>query len=87
MINKGKGHDLLASLNTSEYQYTIALMLYFVAYIIFETPSNYALKRTSPSRWIALIIFLWGLVMMAHGAIHNFEQLAAMRFLLGATGL
>ena len=31
------------------YQYTLALMVFLVAYAIFEVPSNYFLKKLRPS--------------------------------------
>ncbi|PSR97082.1 hypothetical protein PHLCEN_2v4363 [Hermanssonia centrifuga] len=77
-------HDSLAqTLHISEQQYLVALMIYLVAYIVFETPSNYMLKKFRPSRWIALLIFSWGVMTMALGGVHNFGGLLATRFLLG----
>lgn len=34
----------------SNYDFTIALMLFMVAYSVFEAPSNLALKVLSPKR-------------------------------------
>lgn len=62
----------------------VALMLFFVAYIIFEVPSNFCLKKLGPSKWIAIICLLWGILTCCLGAISNFSSLAAVRFLLGA---
>jgi len=59
-------------------------MIFIVAYTIFETPSNYMLKRFRPSRWLALLMFSWGALTMILGSVSNFGGLAAVRFLLGA---
>lgn len=64
-------------------QYLIALMIFIVAYTIFETPSNYMLKRFRPSRWLAFLMFGWGVMTMVLGAVHNFGGVVAVRFLLG----
>ena len=36
--------------NVSNYQYTIAMMVFLVAYSVFEAPSNLALKIFQPHR-------------------------------------
>ena len=67
----------------SNQQYLIALMIFIVAYTIFETPSNYMLKKFRPSRWLAFLMFGWGAMTMVLGAVHNFGGVVAVRFLLG----
>ena len=74
----------MQTLNISNQQYLVALMIFFVSYTIFETPSNYILKKLRPSRWIAILMFAWGAMTMLLGAIHNFGGLVALRFFLGA---
>lgn len=37
-------------------QFTIALMVFLIAYALFEVPSNYMLKRLKPSNWIAFLM-------------------------------
>ena len=58
-------------------------MIFYVSYTLFETPSNYMLKRFRPSRWIAFLMFAWGAMTMILGGINNFGGLVAFRFLLG----
>ena len=58
-------------------------MIFLVAYTVFETPSNYMLKRFRPSRWLALLMFSWGAITMILGSVSNFGGLAGLRFLLG----
>lgn len=40
---------MLQTNNMTEYQFTVALMVFLVAYSIFEAPSNLALKVFSPN--------------------------------------
>ena len=40
----------------------IALMVFLIAYAIFEVPSNYFLKKLSPSKWISFLMFSWYVV-------------------------
>ena len=73
----------MQSLGITNQQYLNALMIFFVSYTLFETPSNYMLKKLRPSRWIAFLMFAWGAMTMLLGAIHTFPALVAVRFLLG----
>ncbi|KAJ3755737.1 MFS transporter [Lentinula raphanica] len=80
VLNDITGNDLQQTIGLSSEDYTTALMVFLVAYFIFETPSNYMLKAFRPSRWIALLMFSWGAMTMCLGAA---SSLTAVRFLLG----
>jgi hypothetical protein len=49
IMNSETHNDLKTELNITENQYVIALMLFFIAYMLFEVPSNYLLKKLTPS--------------------------------------
>ncbi|KAL4981997.1 hypothetical protein BDW68DRAFT_182970, partial [Aspergillus falconensis] len=49
IMNSETGNDLLTETNMSSYEYTIALMVFLIAYALFEVPSNYFLKKLKPS--------------------------------------
>ncbi|KAK5175647.1 uncharacterized protein LTR77_000786 [Saxophila tyrrhenica] len=83
VLNEDTGDDLLDETNMTNTQYVIALMLFLVAYGLFEVPSNYMLKRLSPSRWIAFLMLVWGAITMGLGGSHDFATVTALRFLLG----
>lgn len=56
VLNSSTHDDLLSSTHMSGYQYTIALMVFLIAYALFEVPSNYFLQKLRPSRWIAFLM-------------------------------
>ena len=58
--------------------------IYFIAYFLFEVPSNLALERFGASTWIARVMITWGLVAGATAFCVGPKSLLAMRFLLGA---
>ncbi|RFU35286.1 hypothetical protein B7463_g1035, partial [Scytalidium lignicola] len=72
---------------TAEYTYgppfLIALMVFLVAYGVFEVPSNYFLKKVSPSKWIAFLMFSWGAITIGLGGAKSYASVTAVRFLLG----
>ncbi|KAL6831822.1 major facilitator superfamily domain-containing protein [Trichoderma camerunense] len=83
VLNASTGNDLLTETHMTNYQYTIALMVFLIAYAIFEVPSNYFLKKLKPSRWIAFLMFSWGTITMCIAATQNHSSVTAVRFLLG----
>lgn len=64
-------------------QYNTALAIFFISYIIVELPSNWVLKKVKPSRWLPLIVAVWGVVTTMTGVVHSFSGLLAIRFFLG----
>lgn len=50
---------------------------------LFEVPSNLVIKKFTPSRYIACITALWGIVATLTGVTQNFAGLVACRLLLG----
>jgi sugar phosphate permease len=83
VLNQDEGDDLLTETGMTNSQYTIALMVFLVAYALFEVPSNYMLKRMKPSRWIAFLMLCWGILTTGLGGVNSFAAVTAVRFLLG----
>ncbi|MDM0112776.1 MFS transporter [Variovorax sp. J22R133] len=57
--------------------------IFFIAYFLFEVPSNLALERFGARRWIARIMFSWGLVSAAQAWVGGATSFNVIRFLLG----
>lgn len=83
ILNSTSHHDMQRSLAMTDHQFVVALMVFLVAYAVFEVPSNVLLKKLRPSRWLAFLMFGWGAVTVALGATRGFAAVAAVRFLLG----
>ncbi|TRM57503.1 major facilitator superfamily domain-containing protein [Schizophyllum amplum] len=83
IMNKEAGHDLMTELPLTSYEYTISLMIFFLAYGLFEVPSNVLLKKLRPSRWIAFLMFSWGVITTGLGGVHSYASLVVVRTLLG----
>jgi MFS family permease len=64
-------------------RYSIALIAFFISYVIFEVPSNMILSRTRPSIYLATIMFLWGGVTIGMAFSPNYQALVALRFVMG----
>ncbi len=63
--------------------YGLGAGLFFLSYAICEIPSNLLLYRIGARRWLARIMFTWGLLAMGMMLVRTPFQFYAMRFLLG----
>jgi MFS family permease len=64
--------------------YNVALMVFFVPYVLFEVPSNMILaKFKRPSYYMGMLVLCWGTVMTVMGLVQNLAGLCATRFFLG----
>ena len=57
--------------------------LFFLGSAAFEMPSNSLLLRVGARRWLARIMFTWGLIAIAMIFIHSTRSFYVMRLLLG----
>lgn len=83
VLNAATHHDLLSETSMTNYQYTVALMVFLIAYALFEVPSNYFLKTVRPSRWIAFLMLAWGSLTMGLAGTNSYASVTVVRFLLG----
>jgi MFS family permease len=82
-MNSESKNDLMTETKITNSQYAIALMVFLIAYTIFEVPANTFLKRMGPSKWFSLLLCCWGVISMCLGAVQNYAGLTAARFMLG----
>lgn len=57
--------------------------IFFVGYCLFEIPSNLMMVKVGARRWIARILFTWGVLASAMVFIQGPTSFLVMRFLLG----
>jgi MFS family permease len=82
-MNKDVGHDLMTVLNLTPKDTSLALALFYVAYVIFDFPSNLVMSKLSPRVWMARIVFATGLVGACFAAVQDAWSVKLLRFLLG----
>ncbi|SDH62189.1 MFS transporter [Pseudonocardia oroxyli] len=70
-------------LNLSAAAFGFASGIFFAGYLLLEVPSNIALHRFGARKWIARIVFSWGVVASLTTFVPNAEALYALRILLG----
>ncbi|KAI9253902.1 major facilitator superfamily domain-containing protein [Phascolomyces articulosus] len=82
-MNKQQGHDLATTADLSGRENNIGLGLFYVAYIVFEVPSNLIMAKVNPAYWIARIMITWSIVTGCMAAISTAWHFYFLRFLLG----
>ena len=83
-VNLGfAGASMSKDLGFTSTVFGSAAGIFFLAYFLFEVPSNLALERFGARRWIARIMFSWGLISAAQAWVGGSTSFNAVRFLLG----
>ena len=70
-------------LGLSDSAFGFGAGIFFVAYFLFEVPSNLFLERVGARKWIARIMFTWGLLSGGMALIHGAMGFYVVRVLLG----
>jgi ACS family tartrate transporter-like MFS transporter len=70
-------------LHLDAYHYGLGAGLFFWGYFFFEVPSNLLLDRFGARRWIARIMFTWGVLSMGTAFVTGWVGFLTLRFLLG----
>ena len=70
-------------LHFSATAYGLGAGLFFIGYALCEIPSNLLLLRFGAKRWLARIMFTWGLIAAAMMLVKTPLEFYALRFLLG----
>jgi MFS transporter, ACS family, tartrate transporter len=72
------------ALHFSASAYGLGAGLFFLTYVAFEVPSNLLLVRVGARRWLARIMFTWGLLSMAMVLVRTPMEFYLARLALGA---
>jgi len=84
-IGNAKIDGIESDLHLTEAEFNWSLSIFFIGHMMFELPSNIILKLWRPSRYIPLIIVIWGIITVLMSIITNAAGLLISRFFLGFT--
>lgn len=83
--NIGYAHEHLeADVGIGAAAYGFGAGLFFVAYAIFELPSNVMMEKFGARVWLTRIMVSWGIVSFLMAFVQNEMMFYVLRFLLGA---
>ncbi|KAI8297651.1 High-affinity nicotinic acid transporter [Colletotrichum sp. SAR11_240] len=64
-------------------RYSIALLVFFITYFLFELPTTLALRPIGPKILLNGLVFSWGIVMLGMGFANDWRVIVACRMLIG----
>ncbi|BEI84466.1 hypothetical protein CcaverHIS002_0410700 [Cutaneotrichosporon cavernicola] len=62
---------------------SVATSIFYVTYVLFETPATMLLRSLKPKRLIPAVVIIWGGISLANGFCKTYAQVLACRLLLG----
>ncbi|WVW78056.1 hypothetical protein I302_100007 [Kwoniella bestiolae CBS 10118] len=62
---------------------SLATSIFYVTYVLFETPATVLLRTLRPSRLIPIVIVVWGATVLGNGFAKSYGTVIACRLLLG----
>jgi MFS family permease len=74
---------MLKDLGFSELVYGIGAGTFFIGYVLFEVPSNIALRKFGAPMWLGRIMITWGLLSIAMLFVRTPTSFYTLRFLIG----
>ncbi|BEJ10861.1 hypothetical protein CspHIS471_0102830 [Cutaneotrichosporon sp. HIS471] len=83
-IGNAKAAGLMTDLKLTNHQYSIALTVTYVPYIVAELPLTLLIRKIGPHILMPALMLAWGIVTTFQGFVTNYAGLLACRFFLGA---
>ncbi|KAF2733983.1 retrograde regulation protein 2 [Polyplosphaeria fusca] len=80
-LEHGTGIKKQLGFGPSEWAWTLSIFSY--SYLIFEPTNTILLKFFQPSRWMFILILLWGVSATCSAAAMNFKGMMCVRFAIG----
>ncbi|KAH9917652.1 MFS general substrate transporter [Epithele typhae] len=75
----GLQHDIGITTN----QYSLALTIALIPYVLVEVPANIVMLRIGPRVFLSTLVTLWGVACTLQGVVRDYPDLLACRFFLG----
>ena len=64
-------------------RYSIALLVFFITYFLFEMPSTLSLRFVGPKLQLNAFVLSWGAVMLGMGFANDWRVIVVCRLLIG----
>ncbi|KAH7154882.1 major facilitator superfamily domain-containing protein [Dactylonectria estremocensis] len=64
-------------------RYSIALLVFFITYFLFELPTTLSLRRVGPKLLLNGLVLSWGIVMLGMGWAKDWRVIVVCRMLIG----
>jgi MFS family permease len=82
-MNESARRSLSQELHLSPKQVSTGLALFYVSYVIFDSPSNLIMSRLSPKAWMSRIVTAVGVIGACFAVVKAAWSLCLLRFIFG----
>lgn len=82
-IGNARIAGMQSDLGLTDQQFTLAIAIFYVPYILTELPSNLVLKKIGPNILLLAVLTSWGIVVIAQGFVKNNTGILIIRVFLG----
>ncbi|KAL4800795.1 major facilitator superfamily domain-containing protein [Aspergillus venezuelensis] len=82
-IGNAKVAGMETDLDLDSNRYSIALVVFFVGYVVFEVPSNMLLEHIRPNIYLPAIMFSWGVMTIGMAFVDSYHGLIGFRIAMG----
>ncbi|EXJ93281.1 hypothetical protein A1O1_01673 [Capronia coronata CBS 617.96] len=83
IINLENGTGIKKELDLDPNQWAWTLSIFSYSYLIFEPSNTVLLKYFRPSRWMFVLILVWGICACSSAATQSFQGMMCVRFAIG----
>lgn len=83
IINIEQGTNIKTELHLSPAQWAWTLSIFSYSYLLFEPSNTILLKYFRPSRWMFVLIIVWGICACSVSAVRDFNGMMVVRFAIG----
>ncbi|KAI8070877.1 major facilitator superfamily domain-containing protein [Gongronella butleri] len=83
MLSVAAVNGLITDLKLVGDQYSWISAIVYLGYLVYQVPNNYLMQRLPLAKYMGALLILWGIVVMATAFGNTFQQMMALRFLLG----
>ncbi|EPS95177.1 hypothetical protein FOMPIDRAFT_1025921 [Fomitopsis schrenkii] len=74
---------ILEDAHLGQNQFDWLSTVFYLSFLAFQLPQNYALQRFPVGKWVSINIFVWSIALLCHAAAKSFGTLLVCRLFLG----
>jgi MFS family permease len=83
VISSASVTSMIDDLDLTGNRYSVSIFIFTIASIAFQLPSTIAVRTFGPRVWFAFITVMFGVITMCTAFIQTWQQMIALRILLG----
>ena len=83
VISSASVTSMLSDLDLTGNRYSVSIFIFTIASIVFQLPSTFGVRAYGPRIWFSCATLAFGIITMCTAFIHRWQEMIALRILLG----